>query len=136
VTELSHKHVEIRREEGFRHTVHVRGHRFPVDEPVELGGGDTAASPLELLAASLGACTASTIEMYADRKGWDVGGVEVDVDFSPPRSGTRARFELTLRVPAALDSAQVERLEWIARKCPVRRTLEGAEFVERVERAG
>jgi putative redox protein len=134
VTELADKHVEIRRDGGYRHRVTVRGHAFAVDEPLALGGTDSAASPLELLAASLGACTASTIEMYAERKGWDVRSLEVDVDFSPPRSGGRGRFDVTLRLPETLDAEQVERLEWIATKCPVRRTLEGADVVERVER--
>ena len=136
MAELADKHVEIRREEGFRHWVTTRGHKFVVDEPVSLGGTDTAASPLELLAASLGACTATTIEMYAQRKGWDVGAMEVVVDFSPARGGACARFELTLRLSPDLDEEQQERLAWIGRKCPVRRALQGAEVVERLERLG
>jgi putative redox protein len=134
VADLHDRHVEIRREHGFVHRVRVRGHEFTVDEPASLGGTDTAASPLELLAASLGACTASTIEMYAAHKGWDLGAVEVEVHLRPPRAGERARFELTLRVAAALDDEQLARLEAIARKCPVRRALEGADVVERLER--
>ena len=134
MAEIADKYIEVRRDEGFRHWVTVRGHTFAVDEPAALGGTDTAASPLELLAAALGSCTASTIEMYAQRKGWDVGAVEVDVAFSPPRSGGRARFELTIRLPGGLDAEQVARLETIGRACPVRRTLEGADVVEHVER--
>lgn len=136
MSEISDKHVEIRREDGFRHRVTTRGHTFAVDEPVPLGGTDSAASPLELLAAAVGSCTASTIEMYAKRKGWDLGAVEIDVDFSPPRSGKRASFALTIRLPPGLDAEQIERLESIARACPVRRTLEGADVVERLERIG
>jgi putative redox protein len=131
---LADKFVLVRREVGFRHNVSVRGHRFAVDEPLPLGGSDTAASPLELLAASLGACTASTIEMYAERKGWDVGAVEVDVHFVPPRKPEPGSFELTIRLPASLTDEQVERLESIGRACPVRRTLEGATVTERLER--
>ena len=44
------------------------------------GGTDTGPRPTQLLAASLAGCTAITVEMYADRKGWDVGAIEVDVD--------------------------------------------------------
>jgi putative redox protein len=133
VSELADKHVEIRREAGFRHRVTARAHEFVVDEPTWLGGTDAAASPLELLAASLGACTASTIEMYALRKGWELGAMEVVVDFSPPRGSTPPRFELTMRLAPGLDDEQLERLAWIGRKCPVRRSLGGAEVIERME---
>ena len=132
--EIADKFVQVRRETGFRHRVSVRGHEFAVDEPETIGGTDTAASPLELLATALGACVASTIEMYAERKGWEVGSVEVDVHFAPPRKPEPARFELAIRLPAALTDEQVERLEQISRACPVRRTLEGAQVVERLER--
>lgn len=136
MSELVDKHVRVRRELGLLHRVEVRSHTFTVDEPPEVGGSDTAASPLELLAAALGACTASTIELYAERKGWDVGAVEVDVDLAPPRAGERARFDVTLRLPAVVDPERLERLEEIGRKCPVRRTLAGADVVDRVERPG
>ena len=63
----------------FRHTVKVREHHLSVDEPGDEGGDDAGPSPQELLAASLASCTAITMEMYAERKGWDIGGVEVDV---------------------------------------------------------
>jgi putative redox protein len=133
VADLGHRHVEIRREGGFRHRVTARGHTFVVDEPASLGGADSAASPLELLATALGTCTISTMEMYAERKGWELGAVEAHVDFAPPRPGERARFELTIRLPAGLGDEQVERLETIGKRCPVRRTLD-ADVVERVER--
>ena len=73
------------RESGFRHTVKIRSHELPVDERPELGGTDTGPEPLELLAASLASCTAVTMEMYAQRKGWDVGGVDAAVDVEPRR---------------------------------------------------
>jgi putative redox protein len=123
------------REGGFRHTVRIRGHELGVDEPVEAGGSDTDPSPQELLAASLASCTAVTMEMYAARKGWDIGGVEVACDYTPADRGCPTRFNLTLRVPDGLTDEQVERLQVIAAKCPVHRTLEGeAMFSERVER--
>ena len=73
--------VVARRREGFAHDVEIEGgHTIVVDEPAAPGGTDTGPSPTRLLAASLAGCTAVTIEMYAERKGWDVGQVEVDVD--------------------------------------------------------
>jgi putative redox protein len=123
------------REGGFRHVVKIRGHEVGVDEPVESGGSDTGPSPQELLAASLASCTAVTMEMYAARKGWDIGGVEVACDYTPADRGCPTRFNLTLRLPDGLTEEQVERLQVIAAKCPVHRTLEGeAMFSERVER--
>ena len=57
------------------------------DEPTEHGGDDEGPSPQELLAASLASCTAVTMEMYAKRKGWDIGPVEVQCEYSPGRAG-------------------------------------------------
>ena len=129
------KRATATRQSGFRHTVAVRQHELTADEPVDLGGTDEGPSPLELLAGSLASCVAITTEMYATRKGWDVGGVEVEVDFTPAERGTPTRFELVLRLPESLTDEQVERLTVIAAKCPVHRTLEGeVMFDERVER--
>ena len=73
--------VVARRIEGFAHEVEIEGgHTLVVDEPADRGGTDTGPRPTQLLAASLAGCTAITIEMYAERKGWDVGAIEVDVD--------------------------------------------------------
>jgi putative redox protein len=124
-----------RRESSYRHVIRVRSHEVAADEPVENGGADSAPSPQELLAASLASCTAVTMEMYAQRKGWDIGGVEVAVDYSPAERGCPTKFELVLRLPTSLSAEQVERLRVIAAKCPVHRTLDGeAMFAERVER--
>jgi putative redox protein len=123
------------REGGFRHVVKVRGHEIGIDETTDTGGTDAGPSPQELLAASLASCTAVTMEMYAARKGWDLNGVEVACDYTPAERGCPTRFNLTLRLPDNLTEEQVERLQVIAAKCPVHRTLEGeAMFNERVER--
>jgi putative redox protein len=121
---------------NFKHTVQVRDHQITVDEPLESGGDDAGPDPQELLAVSLASCTAITIEMYAGRKGWDIGHVEVDVEYSPAERGCPTKFDLILRLPADLPDEQVERLKVIAAKCPVHRALDGeVMFNERVERA-
>ena len=123
------------RDGGFRHTIKIRGHELAVDEPAEVGGTDTAPSPQELLAASLASCTAVTMEMYAQRKGIDVGGLEVACEYTPADRGCPTKFTLWLRFPETLDQATVERLRVIAAKCPIHRTLDGeVMFDERVER--
>ena len=121
---------------GFRHTVKVRQHQLTVDEPEDAGGTDLGPSPQELLAASLASCTAITMQMYAQRKGWDLSGVEVDCEYSPAERGCPTKFELVLRMPETMDDERVERLRVIAAKCPIHRTLDGeVMFHERVERA-
>jgi putative redox protein len=119
----------------YEHEVRVREHRMTADEPEELGGRDVGPSPEELLAASLASCTAITMEMYAERKGWDMTGVEVDCDYAPAERGRPTQFNLVLRLPETLSEEQVERLTTIAAKCPIHRTLEGeVTFNERVQR--
>jgi putative redox protein len=119
----------------FKHTVQVREHQLTVDEPLESGGEDAGPDPQELLAVSLASCTAITMEMYAARKGWDVGHVEVDAEYTPAERGCPTKFELVLRLADDLPPEQVERLQVIAAKCPVHRVLDGeVMFSERVER--
>ncbi len=119
----------------FRHSVRVRDHEVTIDEGTEAGGEDTGPDPQELLAASLASCTAITLEMYAARKGWEIGKVEVAVEYTPAERGCPTRFELVVRLPEDLPSEQAERLRVIAAKCPVHRTLDGeVMFEERLER--
>ncbi len=114
--------------------VSVREHRLTADEPRELGGDDSGPSPQELLAASLASCTAITMEMYAARKGWDVGDIVVDVDYEPAQRGSPTRFVMQVQMPKELPEDQRDRLMQIAAKCPVHRALEGeVMFDESVE---
>jgi putative redox protein len=127
--------ASAQRVQAFRHIVKVREHRMGVDEPTDKGGDDTGPSPQELLAAALASCTAITMEMYAKRKGWDAGDVEVVAEYTPAERGCPTRFDLVLRLPADATDEQVDRLKVIAAKCPVHRTLEGeVMFHEQVER--
>jgi putative redox protein len=74
------------------------------------------------------------MEMYAQRKGWDIGGVEVEVEFTPADRGCPTKFRLIMRLPSALSAEQVERLKVIAAKCPIHRTLDGeVMFDEQIE---
>jgi putative redox protein len=124
-----------RRENGtLRHEVEMRDHTLVADEPKDEGGEDTGPSPQELLAASLASCTAITIEMYAIRKGWDIGDVTVHVDYEPAQRGSPTRFKMQVDLPKELPEEQRERLMQIGAKCPVHRVLEGeVMFEESVE---
>jgi len=135
--EPTRKRAAARRDDDgtFKHTVRVREHQLTVDEPLEVGGDDAGPDPQELLAVSLASCTAITMEMYAARKGWEIGHVEVDVQYRPAERGCPTKFELVMRLPEDLPEEQLERLRVIAAKCPVHRVLDGeVMFEERVER--
>ena len=131
---MGHMRATARQLENLRHDVKVRRHTITSDEPKDQGGEDSGPSPQELLAASLASCTAITMEMYAKRKGWNVDGLAVECDYLPAERGTVTRFELIMKMPAHLSDEQVRKLQVIAAKCPVHRTLEGeVAFDERVE---
>ena len=123
------------RASGYTHRIEIRRHELSADEPQAQGGNDQAPTPQELLGASLAACTAITIEMYAGRNGWDLGEVVVECEYEQADPGSPTDFTITLRLSAELSDEQLERIQRIAAKCPVHRTLEGeARFEQRVER--
>ena len=126
--------IVARRVEGYAHDVEIEGgHELRVDEPGEAGGTDSGPSPTQLLAASLASCVAITVEMYAGRKGWDVGSLEVDVEVGC-EGPVPTSFEVGLKLPAGLDDDQRGRLLTIATKCPVHKVLAGEGHVRVVER--
>jgi putative redox protein len=113
-----------RRREGFTHDVTIDGeHTLVMDEPEASGGANQGPSPTRTLAAALAGCTAITVEMYAGRKGWEVGQLEVEVEMGYDEKGTPNSFEVVLKVPEPLDQEQQDRLLVIAGKCPVHRAL-------------
>ncbi len=112
-----------RRRKGYEHEIEIREHRLIGDEPERRGGTDKGPTPTELLAASLASCTAITVEMYADRKEWELGEVEVEVDFTESEKEVPAGFDVQIRIPAELDEDQRERVLRIAGKCPVHKAL-------------
>jgi putative redox protein len=118
----------------FKHHLGIRQHKLTSDEPNKHGGDDSGPNPQELLAASLASCTAITMEMYAQRKGWDIGEVVVDVDYEPAQRGSPTKFEMVVQLPKELPEEQREKLMQNAATGPVHRTLEGeVMFDERLE---
>ena len=116
--------VTARRRDGYTHDLDIDGHEMVIDEPESAGGNNQGPSPVRVLGASLAACTAITVEMYADRKGWDLGALEVDVEITYDGPDPSA-FAVTLRPASELDEDQLGRLEVIAAKCPVHKALDG-----------
>jgi putative redox protein len=112
-----------RRGEGYAHDVAIDGrHSLLVDEPESSGGADSGPSPTRVLGASLAACTAITVEMYADRKGWQLGALEVEVEMEYD-GPVPSEFTVTLRLAGGLTEEQLERLRVVAGRCPVHRAL-------------
>ncbi len=103
----------------------IVGHHHTVaDEPVELGGSDTGPAPTEILLSALGACTAITLRMFAERKQWPLDGVEVKLEYSE-RSKERTVISRRVELRGNLDPEQRERLLQVANACPVHKLLTG-----------
>ncbi len=106
----------------YRTEIEVGVHRLVSDEPHALGGGAAGPAPYDLLLASLGACTAITLRMYADRKQWPLELVEVGLRLSGGPGALHIDRTLTI---AGLDDVQKARLADIAERTPVTLTLKG-----------
>jgi putative redox protein len=114
-------------------TATIGPHTLSADEAEALGGHDTGPSPYEYVMAGLGACTAMTLRIYADRHGWPLERTSVEVRHKVVVGGdgkTAAdRFERTIRVEGNLTSEQRAELLKIADHCPVSRTLQRASTI-------
>lgn len=111
--------------------IHARSHMLAADEPGDLGGNDTGPTPYELLLASVGSCKAITAKMYAQRKGWALESVRVELRHERPEGrGGPERIGASFVFEGDLDDEQRERLLQIAEKCPVQKTITGGLSVE------
>lgn len=97
------------------------GHRLTSDEPADNGGRNAGPAPYDLLLASLSACTAITLRMYAERKGWDLKAA--DVALHSWRDGEREIIDRVVTLTGDLDEAQVTRLLDVCERTPVTKTL-------------
>lgn len=111
----------------------VRTHKLTVDEPVSAGGADLGASPWEHVLTGMGACTAITLRLYAQRKGWSLGEVSVHLE----RNGGPTEvvpIEIDVSMTGDLTDEQIERLRVIAGHCPVvKGVTSGLEVIESVK---
>ena len=99
-------------------TIHVGRHRLTADEPESLGGKDAGPAPFGLLVAALGACTSATLKMYAEKKGWPLTSLAVDLRFLRSHPDGAQRIERILTIEG-LDEAQAARLADVAERTPV-----------------
>ena len=139
------KTVVVRETGGgrFQQEVTVGTHRFLADEPLEVGGLDSGPGPYDLLLAGLGACTAMTLRLYAERKALPLERVTVRLNHSrihaadcadcETKEGMLDRIDRAITLRGALDAEQRRRLLEIADKCPVHRTLTSEIDIRTVE---
>jgi putative redox protein len=120
--------VTVSRRNGFTHDVDFgREHGYVLDEPEDDGGADEGPSPTRMLLAALAGCTAITVEMYAERKGWDLDGLSVEAEVEKPLAAPGDQsFTVKLNLPHGLSEEQTSRIRTIAGKCPVHRALSGS----------
>ena len=102
------------------------GHVWYVDEPVEKGGQNTAPNPILLLLSALGACTAITLQMYADHKQIQLDHVQVDLVLNPQNevvSSSANQIERKIKLTGNFTEDQHKRLLKVAESCPVHKIL-------------
>ncbi|HUO91584.1 MAG TPA: OsmC family protein [Rhizomicrobium sp.] len=117
----------------------VDGHEIEADEPESSGGKNLGPYPHEILVAALGACTAQTVRWYADRHGWPLDAVSVDLTYAREHleghSGLLDVFDKAVRLTGPnLTREQRGRLLDVAGKCPIQRLMEGMPVIRTREK--
>lgn len=115
--------------DSYQTTIEVSGHTLTGDEPERNGGRDTGPAPYDFVLAGLGACTAITLRMYADRKQWPMDAVDVALQLTRDDHGAMM-VKRTLSFTGALDTEQKSRMAEIAEKTPVTLTLKAGMVID------
>lgn len=113
-------------EEKYHTEVTAGDNKLITDEPIDKGGRNKGFNPYEILATALASCTAATLRMYIDRKGWLVPKIHVEVEFENYPSAKSSTFIRVISYENAdLNEEQLNRLHSIAEACPVHKLLHG-----------
>jgi putative redox protein len=110
-------------------TINVGRHVIVADEPVSLGGQDAGPPPFGILVAALGACTSATLKMYAERKGWPLKSLDVELRYLRSKQENGDHIERVLTIEG-LDDDQRARLADIAERTPVTLAIKGGVAIE------
>jgi uncharacterized OsmC-like protein len=138
--------IVVRNSGGYKAEITAGHHTLFADEPLSYGGSDQGPNPYDLLVGSLGACTAITLRMYAERKKWPLDEVTVRLQHSrvhavddqvcedqPVRLD---QVDVALDLKGDLSAEQRARLREIAHKCPLHRTLSAGVRIEIADAQG
>lgn len=106
----------------------MRNHFAIIDEPVDFGGDDNGPTPVEYLLTAIGGCVSITLRMYAERKGWDVGKIIVNMFQQKNENGTYLTEEISFE--KEITEEQKTKLLIIAGKCPVAKMVKGETKIE------
>lgn len=109
--------------ELYKTEIHSEKNFIISDEPESSGGKDLGFSPRELLASSLASCTGITLRMYANRKGWDLTDIKVEITFDTDSVDNNFKIIRNIQLSGSLDATQKARLVYIADKCPIHKIL-------------
>lgn len=123
-------HAALDSATGYAADIRTGRHHLTADEPTAIGGTDTGPAPYQLLLAGLAACTSITLRMYADRKGWSLGAVHVDLDFFKESDEAPSKIRRIVKFSEPLTAEQLARLAEIAEKTPVTKTLKSGVAIE------
>lgn len=107
---------------GYAQKIDAGGHALTADEPESAGGTNTGPAPYGLLLSALGACTSITLRMYADKKGWELGKISVELRHIKTHDGGE-HIEREIRCEGPLSDEQLSRIADIAERTPVTKTL-------------
>ncbi len=130
----------------FQQQILVGKHEIFADEPKSYGGDETGPTPYDFLKMALGACKSMTLKMYADRKGWPLTGVEVEVTHDKThakdcencetKEGKIDQFDCAITIKGNdLSDEQRDKLMEIADKCPVHKTLQNEVVIKKVQKS-
>ena len=131
--------IVVRSEKGYQTAISIRNHSVVADELIQDGGTDVGPTPMEIFIGTLGACVAVTTRAYAERKGWPLEGISVELGMERikreayPAYAGEAPYVHEIRehicFEGPLTEEQKERLMYVARKCPIRLVLENPVFI-------
>ncbi|MDB9963479.1 OsmC family protein [Vicingaceae bacterium] len=112
--------------ENYLMEIKTTNHTIMVDEPESIGGSNKYPNPAQYLLSALASCTAITIKMYADKKKWNVGEINVDVKIKEVISSGKIikKIVKAVQFENPLEDDQIERLLTIGSKCPISKLLE------------
>jgi putative redox protein len=117
--------VAVHHVDGDAYAISVRGHAVLVDQPVRDGGQDSAATPTELLVASLASCVAFYAGRYLLRHGLDRSRLAVTASFAmaADRPARVSDVRLRISVPGGIPAQRRDALLAVASHCTVHNTL-------------